>query len=157
MDPRYAESRESDQSACKIITGRDNHLILSAQVLDVGCGEGQILAVLCQPAPWLSPPPHHLLSPLLQSSDPTPLSPTYNDEIPNLHITQLSGLDISPTDLEFAVQNTSLSQDEPNEYRSYLTNIPLRWEDIQVKIWNGCLESINEDFIDVECIISTEV
>lgn len=123
-------------------------------VLDVGCGEGQLLQALCRPAPWLSPPPNHLLQSSSSSSDPTEQSPECPDRIPNLHVTSLHGLDISSTDLAFAIENTS-----PNEevQGGYMSNIPLRWENLEVKIWKGGLESINEEFIDVECIVSTEV
>lgn len=73
------------------------------------------------------------------------------------------GLDISSSDLAFAIQGTAPPQDEvelnegSNEYRSYLTNVGLRWEQLEVKLWKGGLEMINEDFVDVECIVSTEV
>lgn len=41
-------------------------------------------------------------------------------------------------------------------YRTYSTGVQ-RWEDLQVKIWKGGLETVNEAFIGVECIVSTEV
>lgn len=97
------------------------------------------------------------------SSDPIPSSPTYNDEIPNLHLTHIFGLDTSSDDLVFAVQGTAPPQDEVNlnegsdEYRSCLTNVGLRWEKLEVKVWKGGLELINEEFVGVECIVSTEV
>ncbi|GLB40263.1 putative O-methyltransferase activity [Lyophyllum shimeji] len=135
------------------------------KVLDVGCGEGQLLAVLCQPAPWLAPPPPHILpvQAATDSSDPMPPSPTYNDEIPNIHTTHIMGLDVSPSDLAFAVQGTAPPQPEVNlnegsdQYTPLLTNVGLRWEDLDVKIWKGGLEVVNEEFVDVECIVSTEV
>ncbi|KAF9466620.1 hypothetical protein BDZ94DRAFT_1127426, partial [Collybia nuda] len=136
------------------------------KVLDVGCGEGQLLAVLCQPAPWLTPPPTDILCPLpstLSSSTLTPPSPTYNDEIPNLHPTTLVGIDLSTSDLAFAVQGTTPPQSEVNldegsdEYRSRLTNVGLRWEKLSVKVWKGGLEVVNEEFVDMECIVCTEV
>ncbi|TFK74176.1 hypothetical protein BDN72DRAFT_833905 [Pluteus cervinus] len=96
------------------------------KVLDVGCGEGQLLSVLCQPAPWLAPPPPAILphnpslSPTLPpatpiqadqqtvtspSSDLIPPSPVYNDDaIPNLHVSHLWGLDIDDEDLRFAIE-----------------------------------------------------
>jgi hypothetical protein len=107
-----------------------------------------------------------VLPPLPESSSssvPTPPSPTYNDEIPNLHPTLLIGLDILSSDLAFAVQGTAPPQKEVNldegsdEYRSRLTNVGLRWERLDVKVWKGGLEVVNEEFADVECIVSTEV
>lgn len=135
------------------------------KVLDVGCGEGQLLAVLCQPAPWLSPPPPHVLPSQVaaDSSDPMPPSPTYNDEITNIHPTHIMGLDISSSDLEFAIQGTAPPQPEINlnegsdRYTPFFTNVGLRWEDLEAKIWKGGLEVINEEFVDVECIVSSEV
>ena len=129
----------------------------------MGCGEGQLLTVLCQPAPWLTPPPTSVLKPLsLDDASPsTPQTPTYNhDEIPNLHISELHGLDISSEDLAFALESTAppkKEQERPgNGYRSFNAGIQ-RWEDLVVKVWKGGLEVINEEFVDIECIISTEV
>lgn len=141
------------------------------QVLDAGCGEGELLTVLCQPAPWLPAPPSSILPPPPSPSSPpstsptAPESPTYNttDDIPNLHISLLHGLDISSSDLAFAIERTQPPPPEPEEdiitgmgYRTYSTGIQ-RWEDLQVKIWKGGLETVNEAFVGVECIVSTEV
>lgn len=164
MDTRDFESRECYQSTRVIIHRCFEYSLF--QVLDVGCGEGQLLAVLCQPAPWLTPPPMGVLPPLpapSSPSEPIPPSPTYNDEIPNLHPTLIVGLDISASDLAFAVQGTTPPQQEVNldegsdEYRSRLTNVGLRWEKLDVKVWKGGLEVVNDEFVDVECIVSTEV
>ena len=129
----------------------------------MGCGEGQLLTVLCQPAPWLTPPPISVLIPLSpnDTSESVPLTPTYNDdEIPNLHISELHGLDISSEDLAFALESTAPPQKESerfgNGYRSYNAGIQ-RWEELVVKVWKGGLEVVNEEFVDIECIISTEV
>ncbi|KAG6865183.1 hypothetical protein C0991_004626 [Blastosporella zonata] len=136
------------------------------ELLDIGCGEGQLLSVLCQPASWLPPPPPHILPRLEEnphSSENTPLSPTYNDEIPNIHPARIIGLDISSSDLEFAVKGTAPPQPEvdlnegSSQFATCYTNVGLRWEDLDVKVWKGGLEVINEDFVDVECIVSTEV
>lgn len=127
------------------------------QVLDVGCGEGQLLTTLCQPAPWLTPPPSTILPTVELSPDElVPPTPTYNDEIPNLHATFIAGLDISPQDLAFAVLGSAPPEETPDGKRSYY-NISPRWEDLEVKILKGGLEVINEEFVDIECIVSTEV
>ncbi|KAG5340871.1 hypothetical protein C0989_000225 [Termitomyces sp. Mn162] len=130
------------------------------KVLDIGCGEGQLLAVLCQPAPWLSPPPAHILPTLPEES--TNSAEKYNDEIPNIHPTHVMGLDISSNDLEFAVQGTApqpeMELDKDGDYCSAkFSSVNPRWEDLDVKIWKGGLEVINEDFVDIECIVSSEV
>ncbi|KAG6857401.1 hypothetical protein H0H87_004763 [Tephrocybe sp. NHM501043] len=135
------------------------------ELLDIGCGEGQLLAVLCNPAPWLSPPPLHILPPFQEnpcSPQDLPLSPTYNDEIPNIHPTRIIGLDISSNDLEFAVLNTAPQPEKDHNegsdrFASRYTSVSMRWEDLDAQIWKGGLEVINEDFVDIECIVSTEV
>lgn len=127
----------------------------------MGCGEGDLLRVLCEPAPWLTPPPPDVLPPpsgSSSSSDPISPSPTYNDEVPNLHAIHLHGLDISASDLEFAVKTTTpfkeAGHEEGSSYRLYAG---IRWEDLKVALWKGGLEVFNEEFVDVECIVSTEV
>jgi len=73
------------------------------------------------------------------------------------------GLDVSSSDLEFAVRSTAPPQPEVNlneasdQYTPFFTNIGLRWENLEAKVWKGGLEAINEEFVDVECIVSTEV
>ncbi|KAG5647338.1 hypothetical protein DXG03_000406 [Asterophora parasitica] len=136
------------------------------KLLDIGCGEGQLLSVLCQPAPWLAPPPRHILPAPTEAPNTSgliPSSPAYNDEIPNIHTTHIMGLDICASDLEFAVQGCAPPQADVNlnegsdMYASYFTNVDLRWEDLEAKLWKGGLEAINEEFVNVECIVSTEV
>lgn len=125
----------------------------------MGCGEGELLRVLCEPAPWLTPPPPDVLPPPsepLTSSIPVPPSPTYNDEIPNLHPVQLHGLDVSTSDLAFAVQTTAPPQND-DEVDGYRLHTGIRWEDLEVSVWKGGLETVNEEFVGVECIVSTEV
>ncbi|KAF9004043.1 hypothetical protein BDQ17DRAFT_1478483 [Cyathus striatus] len=141
----------------------------TTKVLDVGCGEGQLLTVLCQPAPWLLPPPESILppSPIQPTSPSTPavVSPTYNsadDDIPNLHPTLIHGLDISDIDLKFAVQGTAVppledKSESEGAYRSYFIRTAPRWEEMTVKIWKGGLEVFNPEFVDIECIVAMEV
>ncbi|TFK36627.1 hypothetical protein BDQ12DRAFT_653897 [Crucibulum laeve] len=140
------------------------------KVLDVGCGEGQLLSALCQPAPWLDPPPTSVLPPV----PATPISPTspcsletpiYNDdEIPNLHISHLYGLDVSERDLQFAVQGVTPPRVEKEENSNvyggrggYFGTPSQRWEETEAKIWKGGLEVVNEELVGIECIVSTEV
>ncbi|KAJ3546878.1 hypothetical protein NMY22_g1864 [Coprinellus aureogranulatus] len=139
-----------------------------SRILDVGCGEGELLTPLCQPAPWLAPPPPDRLPPPSTdtSSDPskTASSPDFNnlDGIPELHPSIIHGLDASADDLAFAIDRTRPSGTEeefdpanppPKTYTINLT----RFEPLDVKLWEGGLEVINEEFVGIECIVSTEV
>ncbi|KAJ3514903.1 hypothetical protein NLJ89_g2092 [Agrocybe chaxingu] len=136
------------------------------RVLDVGCGEGQLLTPLCQPAPWLTPPPPSILPPPETPSSPddlVPSTPTYNDDdIPNLHLTEVHGLDISSEDLAFAMEACAPPKHVPDEgnsspgFRSYTAGVQ-RWEELICKVWQGGLEVINEEFVDMECIVAMEV
>ncbi|EAU85617.1 hypothetical protein CC1G_06330 [Coprinopsis cinerea okayama7 len=144
------------------ILRRDN----IAKLLDIGCGEGELLGTLCQPAPWLTPPPYDVLPP---ETPKTPIaSPTFNseDDIPNLHATLIHGLDISEDDLAFAINTTQPPQPmdqfkdavplSPHPQKRFNTTLT-RFEDLEVKLWKGGLEMINEEFVGIECIVSTEV
>ena len=117
-------------------------------MVDIGCGEGELLACLAQPAPWLRPPPLSIRPTkfTLSSCDRDPEA--NQDEIPNLHCTKIQGLDISSSDLQYAVLSTA----PPLSNSQYI-----RWEPLEAKIWYGGLEFVNPEFVDVECIVSTEV
>ncbi|KDQ59349.1 hypothetical protein JAAARDRAFT_128204 [Jaapia argillacea MUCL 33604] len=119
-------------------------------ILDIGCGEGSLLACLARPAPWLPPPaPLPPTDPaestqcpssqfLVPSQDPLDLYPSF-----------IAGLDISPSDLQYAIEDTSPAAHESS------SNI--RWEPLEVQIWEGGLECVNEAFVDMECIVAMEV
>ncbi|KAF5340920.1 hypothetical protein D9758_012173 [Tetrapyrgos nigripes] len=133
-------------------------------VLDVGCGEGQILSVLCQPAPWLTAPPPDILPPksddFLAHSSPIHLFNDATDPIPNLHPTRIAGLDIADRDLRFAIEATKQPADVTSGPESdpwLRARASVRWEELSVQIWKGGLQVINEEFVGVECIVSTEV
>ncbi|KAF8631373.1 hypothetical protein AX15_002429 [Amanita polypyramis BW_CC] len=140
-----------------------------AQILDVGCGEGQLLSILCQPAPWLRPPPPTVLppSPTVSGEATSPTSDTQPElsstaeEVTYFRPTLLYGFDISDDDLSFAISNTAPTNIEEAVYnanfRSRYASHSIRWEELQAKIWRGGLQTINEAFIDIECIVSMEV
>jgi len=137
------------------------------QVLDVGCGEGELIGCLCNPAPWLQPPPPSILPPPPHSTDPDTLPNQYTfshknhwkprapgvDE--NMHIKEVFAIDISPYDLQEAIEITSPRP--PPTCSGLLSHVNLRWEPTTVKIWQGGLEVFNPEFVDIECIVSTEV
>lgn len=89
----------------------------------------------------------------------------YNDDdIPNLHIAELHGLDVSAPDLVFAIQATApIAVDVADDvgamspgFRSYTSGVQ-RWEPLRATVWQGGLEVVNEAFVDVECIVGMEV
>ncbi|EKM58234.1 uncharacterized protein PHACADRAFT_116997, partial [Phanerochaete carnosa HHB-10118-sp] len=108
----------------------------TTRVVDIGCGEGETIACLSNPAPWRGP-----LRLDCKNGSPQPVQDT-------LHVLSIHALDISAAELELATMVTA-----PPSKESWLT----RWESLDVKLWHGGLESFNSEFVDVECIISTEV
>ncbi|KAF9243433.1 hypothetical protein BU15DRAFT_43071 [Melanogaster broomeanus] len=115
-------------------------------ILDVGCGEGSLLASLCQPAPWLGPgssqDEERALSSLFDNMG------SNDEDSPNLHPTRIAGLDISSRDLDVAAECTSPASANP---------LYTRWEPLGVELWHGSVDVINPSFIDVECVVATEV
>ncbi|KAH9949972.1 hypothetical protein B0H21DRAFT_725561 [Amylocystis lapponica] len=108
-------------------------------VLDVGCGEGELIACLCNPAPWLLPPPLKR-----NGSDPLVL-PACDPTEGFMHPVRVLALDISSEDLQSAVACTA-PRCTSTSSASHI-----------VKIWEGGLQCINSEFVGVECIVSTEV
>lgn len=164
--------RRDNITKVRLVPDSDEIAHLSAlQVIDIGCGEGELLNTLCQVAPWLSPPPPASeLDPRSPVSVTSPVSAQLNptdrhdpDSIPNLHIRYLHGLDVSAEDLQFAVRLTKPPDVEeyddptsPHPMKRYSTALT-RFEELDVKIWKGGLEAINDEFIGTECIVSSEV
>ncbi|EIW84235.1 hypothetical protein CONPUDRAFT_163412 [Coniophora puteana RWD-64-598 SS2] len=110
-----------------------------ASILDIGCGNGELLATLCQPAPWLA------------SKTETDRA---NDDVPstsndprNLHPSHVAGLDILEQELNYAAEETAPGLNTPYP----------RWEPLEVKLWLGALEVVNPEFVGADCIIATEV
>ncbi|EEB99965.1 hypothetical protein MPER_00219, partial [Moniliophthora perniciosa FA553] len=105
-------------------------------VLDVGCGEGQLLSALCQPAPWLSSPPPSVI-PEDSRIPPMNLFNSPFDPIANLHPTVISGLDISPSDLKFAAQVTEPPKEDDTELQGEWarSRAAVRWEELTANIW----------------------
>lgn len=71
-----------------------------------------------------------------------------------INVKQIHALDISLSDLEMACKETApRPASEPGSWH----RVPPRWEDLSVCIWKGSLDVYNPQFVDVECIVSTEV
>ncbi|KAK1222861.1 hypothetical protein PQX77_014283 [Marasmius sp. AFHP31] len=140
-------------------------------VLDVGCGEGQLLTALCQPAPWLVFNEDDKSELVKSGNEPMNLFNSPQDPIPALHTKRVAGLDISDVDLKFAVAATKPEEHRDNSNEddtivggrgwAHSTFIggrqPIRWESMTANIWKGGLEAVNEEFMDTECIVATEV
>lgn len=110
-------------------------------MLDIGCGEGELVQCLCNPAPWLE----------VTTDDPSIPMPE-PDEC--MHPELVHALDISTTDLQCVVEGTKprTGLSDANDWQ-----MMIRWESMVVKVWEGSLESFNPEFVGIECIVSTEV
>ena len=117
------------------------------KILDVGCGEGTLLACLCNPSLYIT---------RSSSQNPNADQGTEIDaeEIPELHMKKIAGLDSSLSTLQNAIESTR--PPDISETQVYYSVLP-RWEELDVKIWHGGLENVNEEFIGTECIVSSEV
>ncbi|KAI6042580.1 hypothetical protein EDC04DRAFT_2658985 [Pisolithus marmoratus] len=125
-----------------------------SEIVDIGCGEGELLTTLCQPAPWLGPRSQYRRNRSSTQNADDCLASMFDDVLLNdsetrdLHPTRIAGLDIDARALQYAVEDTSPLSANP-QYT--------RWEPLQVNLWHGSLDSINPTFVDVECIVATEV
>lgn len=125
-----------------------------SEIVDIGCGEGELLATLCQPAPWLSPQSHYWRNRSSTQNADDRLASMFDDVLLNdsetrdLHPTRIAGLDINTRALQYAAEDTSPSSANP-QYT--------RWEPLEVSLWHGSLDSINPTFVGAECIVATEV
>lgn len=121
--------------------------------MDIGCGQGELLSALCQPAPWLDPRSHWKNRFNAQDADEGLISLFDNvllndSETPDLHPVRVAGLDISARALQSAAELASPSSDNP---------VYTRWEPLELNLWHGSLDSINSAFEGAECIVATEV
>lgn len=118
-------------------------------MLDIGCGEGELLACLCNPAPWLAPPPTDVLD---THSDDDGCAELHKDI---LHPVKIAGLDVDHRELEDAVKVTR--PPSPGHTPAQWHCEPLRWEPLEAKVWEGSLAHVNPEFVGVDCVVSTEV
>lgn len=108
------------------------------QIVDIGCGEGETIACLCNAAPWRVPPAEHAGA----------------DGMKNiLYIRKIHALDVSASELTLARSATAPPPTPPPG----AWQRQIRWEPLEVKLWEGGLEAFNPEFVDAECMISTEV
>ena len=94
---------------------------------------------------------------------PSPGSKTYLDDVYDIHLNKIAGIDINAEELDQAVRcTTTPDSDVPKS--SWVEQEWVRWDDLEVKIWHGGLETFNSEFVydkhqttGYECIVSTEV
>jgi small RNA 2'-O-methyltransferase len=115
-------------------------------VLDIGCGEGGLLSCLANPA---------------SSLPPTSKETAYDDDLEEIHLTKLGGLDIDASALEWAV--TAVSTSSEGKERDVWHCPHPRWESLDVKLWHASFEEshmslcCDDKGAGYECIVSTEV
>lgn len=155
--------------------------LLSAQVLDLGCGTGTVLSLLTSPAhhlddfPSLYPPPAFSSSP----SSPSVTSPAAQHRLaklnllrliprvePNeneLHLRRVVGLDVRKEVLERAKEvvrpltKEEEQQEQEGSNGAWGVKERERWEELRVELWEGGLEAYNETFEGIEAVVATEV
>lgn len=126
---------------------------------------------LCIPAPFLRTHPRGASESTLNDSESESDSQYMYTQLADLdaleiHIQRLYGLDISKPALETCIELTAAPPSPDLEsdsgavsspgFRLRATATP-RWEPLEVQLWHGSLAASNPTFIDVECIIATEV
>lgn len=114
-------------------------------MLDIGCGEGNLLQCLTEPSVACLPPED------FQTSD-------------ELYIHTVHGLDPSIRDLEYTLKRTA-----PTDYSSCFGSTekhmwkpvqPPRWNTLQVHLWNGGFQNLNYAVFGndkIDAFVATEV
>lgn len=124
-------------------------------MIDLGCGEGSLLSVLCQPASTIPPPPN------TTAQAETPPEPTLD-----IHLTHLVGVDVCAESLALAGRDTAppLTSGEAFDDLPVWERPRPRWLDLDVQIFHGGLEVLNGDGAwfgkkdgNWDAIVSTEV
>ncbi|CAE6417661.1 unnamed protein product [Rhizoctonia solani] len=109
-------------------------------VLDIGCGEGALLNVLCKP---------------------TSTIPNDNSLEPgrDLDLTRVAALDIDPVDIQEAAQAATYDR-KPHYLAPWGSGEDgwyIRWAQLHVAVWLGRLQDPNPTFHGFDAIVSTEV
>ena len=133
------------------------------------------MRALCNPAPFLCTQDQKRDLDVSQSqsgsdthsSDTNVADDTITEEDSlEIHISKLYGLDISPDALEECIQVTAppldpdpdSDEDNTDKATRYRLSVTLpRWEPLEVQLWLGSLAVYNPTFVDVDCIVATEV
>lgn len=74
-----------------------------------------------------------------------------------IYATSIGGFDVEKHSVDGAVERLCLIPYDPTAPRYASGGFP-RWDDLHVKLWQGGIETLNEDFVDAyECFVSMEV
>jgi SAM-dependent methyltransferase len=122
-----------------------------SSILDIGCGEGTLLSVLCQPAECHPTPDDFDGRFRVPNGDEIRLQSVI-DTVESMYLKEITGLDVSSGVLELA---KGLLENQANGY-TFLPPKP-RWQELKVQLWRGGLEEYNPAFNGYDCIVSTEV
>lgn len=149
-------------------------------VLDLGCGEGDLLRVLCEPAATV---PEEPIRAIPQKSDADEEEDMDEEEDHNtnrtetrelfLHVSpfpisldtsltptpqRIAGLDVDPTVIPEAVKVTAPPADpEQVDYQFSETYVTPRWQRLECEIWQGGLEKHNRRLEGFEAIVALEL
>jgi small RNA 2'-O-methyltransferase len=129
-------------------------LMITCQVLDIGCGEGSLLQCLTEPSYTLPPttslPP---TSPFVLGAGASCLT--------DLYLHTIHGLDPCASNLELAIQGTAPSSLDKPPFTGYerWTRRNARWTSLEVNIWEGGFEAINDAFARdaIDVFVASEV
>ena len=122
-----------------------------SSILDIGCGEGTLLSVLCQPAECHPIPNGFDARFRVPIGDEIRLKSVI-DTVESMYPKEIAGLDVSSSVLELAKGQV---ENQANGY-TFLPPKP-RWQGLKVQLWKGGLEEYNPAFNGYDCIVATEV
>jgi len=122
-----------------------------SSVLDIGCGEGTLLSVLCQPAECHPTRDDFDGRFRVPNGDEIRLQSVI-DTVESMYPKEITGLDVSSEVLELG---KALLESQANGY-TFMPPKP-RWQGLKVQLWKGGLEEYNPAFNSYDCIVSTEV
>ncbi|KAI5452046.1 hypothetical protein NCC49_000989 [Naganishia albida] len=131
-------------------------------VLDVGCGEGDLLRVLCEPAATV---PEEPIRAVLESSGSDGEEDmdkedhnTDRTQTRELFLHRIAGLDVDPTVIPEAVKVTAPpTEPEQTDYQFTETYVTPRWQRMECEIWQGGLEKHNRRLEGFEAIVALEL
>ncbi|KAG7571116.1 hypothetical protein FFLO_00941 [Filobasidium floriforme] len=150
-------------------------------VLDVGCGEGALLKILCRPASCVMEDPIEpvmgqdgSMTANMGGSSAVATAASGSTLTSSSSRPPAGGLDVDATTIPIAVRNTApppsssgpqahaastspSSLDDDANHNSDASNVPPRWQRLEVEIWQGGLEKHNQRLEGFEAITGLEI